>query len=395
MRTRGGPQPVNPHSHAECTGRENAWTHLGRAVWTSGDTPFRGYTFLLLWNHPLVGAALCLGLFLVNPWAGAAALLGNAVATAVAVYVLGVKPELTRYGLFGGNGMFVGLALGVYLPSTPALLGLVVPLAALASLLTLTLFRGLSLRLQLPVLVLPFLIVGWLAAPLIRGLPIAPAFSIVDHLPLWAALESGARGFLPAPFVGFFRGLSEMLSQDSVLLGVSIFASWLPRARVPAFAALAGFIVSWAALPSLGGPLPGSDLGVWAGTNGALAALCLGGIFLRPTISALLYALLGAVGATWLTVLIFPVFVRLGLPIFAAPFIVVALLLLFVSHLSGRWVNARKSGLAPVPLAEVSVPEDFFKERVGASLRGREIFRWRRLHGMIRQVCNICLPKVF
>lgn len=329
-----------------------------RGALAFGETLFRGYTFLLLWNNPLVGLALCLGLFLVNPWAGVASLVGNAVATAVAVYILEVEPELTRYGLFGGNGMFAGLACEVYLPANPALLGLVVLVASLASLLTFSLFRVLSLRLELPVLVAPFLLAGWLVAPAVLAFPIAPAPSIIENLPWWVGLEGVARGILPAPLVGFFRGLSEVLYQDSILLGAAIFAAWLPKARVAAFVALAGFIAAWAALPRLGGPLPGSELGVWASTNGALAALCLGGVFLRPSVSALLYALLGALGAAWLTILIFPAFVRLGVPIFVLPFVAVVLVFLLASHVRGRWLDALKAGLAPTPLAEVSVPEN-------------------------------------
>jgi urea transporter len=327
------------------------------------DILLRGYTPLILWNHPLVGVIFCLFLFLFDPWAAIAGLLGSGTATTVAIYVLKVDPGITRYGIFGINGFFTGLAWTAYMTATPALLPLLLFAAMLSALVTQGLFRLFSARLGLPVLILPFMIACWLTFPLARLFPWAEMGPFLRASPWWQSVEEGLGSWLPAILENFSRGLSELLFQNGLLVGLGIFALWLFRARLPALGALCVGLTAPAVLAFLGGPPPGSGLGVWAMTNGALTAFALGGTFLRPTISAFACALAGGVGAAWLTHAAFPLFVWLQVPIFVAPFVTVTLCFLALIHFPPGRVDLRRFGLVPVPLAEIGTPEEVLRLR--------------------------------
>jgi urea transporter len=323
------------------------------------DILLRGYTPLILWNHPALGAAFGLFLFLFDPWAGAAGLLGNGTATAVAIYGFRVGPEVTRYGIFGANGFFTGLAWAPYVAATPFLAVFLVLAAALSALATRLLFRTFTLRFGLPVLILPFMIACWLTFPLARFLPrgsLGP-YPILRAPSWWQPVEETIMTFLPASMENLSRGLSWLLFQDGLLVGLGIFAAWLLRARLPALGALGVALTAPAVLAALGGPLPGTGLGIWAMTNGALTAFALGGAFLRPTLPAFACALMGGLGAAWLTHAALPLFIWLELPIFVAPFVTVTLLLLALIHRRPGSMVPRRIGLVPIPLVEIGTPE--------------------------------------
>ncbi|MBI4285461.1 MAG: urea transporter [Chloroflexi bacterium] len=321
-----------------------------------GGFLLNGYSFMLFWNRPAVGAGLAVILFLLNPWAGATGLLGNAVATAVARYVLKVRTGLIRYGLFGANGMFVGLAWAVFLPAGLTWLVLPLALAALSAVVTYLLVNTLSLRLSLPVLVIPFVLVTWLLFGVSQFLPGAYTWRPVLLSPWWANIEDGISAWLVAPLSGFFDGLGQLLYANSLVLGAVIFAVWLARARLPALAAFLGYLTSWAALELFGGANIDPGVRSWASVNGALTGFCLGGVFLSPSIASFIYGALGAAGAAWLTTLALPALAALHFPVLVSPFLAVTVLLVLLIGLPLTGVAARKLGLVRIPLAHIGHP---------------------------------------
>jgi urea transporter len=318
----------------------------------------QGFSFLMWRNNPIAGLAL-LGLLLIyNPWIGLSALLGNAAATIAARYVMRLDRRLIRYGLFGANGMYAGLLWAPFLPGESGLIVIPLGLAVATAPLTALLVRGLSVKSGLPVLLLPFFLVGWLLWAVMPLLPVRPAETLLIG-PWWAPLEAGVESWMPPVAAGLFRGLSQLMFGDSILLGLAILALWTAGSRRVGVITLVSFGLFWL-LTRTNAPVDG--LTQWAGINGAMTAFCLGAVFMRPTVSSQAYGLAGGVAAALLTRPVSILFSELDVPVFAFPFLAVTLALLLVPRLPLCRSVAAFFGLNPVPLAMVGRPEGFHGE---------------------------------
>ncbi|MBI2957264.1 MAG: urea transporter [Chloroflexi bacterium] len=317
------------------------------------DLLSRGYTFILLVNHPAAGAALCVALFLLSPWAGAAALAGNAAATLVTLAVLKVDPGTVRYGVFGGNGLFVGLAWAPLIAGNVFSLPFLLAAAALCALLTYLWQKTMLDRLNMPALIVPFLAVTWLGLPLIRFLGARLGQAVLAAPSWWLPAEEAASRRVPGPFMDMFHGLGYLFYQDSMLIGLVVFFCWFVAGWKTALTAATAGAGVWTALWASGWTA-GGDMGrTWIVINGVLAALLLG-LFLRPSAGATAYSLGGAALAAWLSSMVVR-FGRTDMATSVVPFVSVVLAFLSLTGLrhardEAGWILRR------VPLDEVTVP---------------------------------------
>src|SRR6266496_2259757 len=175
----------------------DAWSELaaGNPVVTMVDTLLRGTGQVMFQNNPLTGL-----LFL-------AGILGLATSTLTA-YLLGADRTLIRNGLFGFNGILVGIGLAFFLNYNGLLIGYIILGGALSTVAFMALANMLSVW-DMPALTAPFVLTAWLllfAVLLFANLRpnllfIAPAAPDVRVLPPTelreAATGVGAIGLTP------------------------------------------------------------------------------------------------------------------------------------------------------------------------------------------------------
>ena len=99
-----------------------AWSGLaeGNPVMTAVDSLLRGVGQVMFQNNPLTGLLFLVGIFVNSAKLGGAGLLGLTAST-LAAYLLGADRTLIRSGLFGFNGILVGIGLAFFLEFEPLL----------------------------------------------------------------------------------------------------------------------------------------------------------------------------------------------------------------------------------------------------------------------------------
>lgn len=348
-----------------------AWSRAAGANPAIGfaDALLRGTGQVMFQNNPLTGLLFLVGIF-VNSWLlGLTALLGL-VASTLAALLLGIDRALVRAGLFGFNGILVGIGLAFFLEPDPYLIAYIAFGAAASTVVMAGLANVLGGR-DLPALTAPFVLVTWLLLFAVHALgvleptdfvtapavpdPSAPVQTLLQPLP-----DAAGAGLTPANLAhAFFRGIGEVMFQDNLLTGAIFLVAILVNSRISAAMAAAGSLVGLAVALMLGADGVFVYHGLY-GFNPLLCAIALCGVFFVATWKSALYALLAAalsaVAFASATVLLQP----FGMPALTAPFVLVTWLFLFP--------RGTLTVLQPVGLADVTTPE-----RMRRSVRGRDL----------------------
>lgn len=260
-----------------------------------------GFSQIFLQNHPGCGLLVLLAIGIGAPDLLGGALLGGLSSTLTAQRWGYARADIEQ-GLYGYNGILLGLLISLKFTWSPLLTLLIIASAGLSSLLLAPWLQRARERHWQPAFTFPFVALGW--ALLSLAVPL--------HLQLHGgtSIES-----LPFDWLGglaaLARGLGQVIFLDSPLAGVCLFAALLLADRRAA---------CWALLGSAAGMLLALCLG-WAqdnvlaglyGYNAALVAIALSQRHKRcwP-------ALLGMLLAIFLQ----PGFEALGLPALTMPFI--------------------------------------------------------------------------
>jgi urea transporter len=319
------------------------------------DALFRGWAAVFFSTSPVLGAVILLLVF-INPWAGSTALLASAAATLTALW-LRTDPTLLKSGVLGINAVLVGLVATWYVPSHPTLLPIVALAAATTVPLTCLWINRVGWKTRLPTLTLPFLLTSWFLFLAFRPLEPATISSFYYYFNWSREMEAWVWDLLPENVILFFRSMSWLLFQDSAVLGIASLAVLLWRSRITALMAFLGFMVGLVTFRAVYGGLEAElpFIGMQAGFNTALIAVCLGGLFLHPTRWAYLLALAAASGGALLVGLLARPFEAAQLPLLNGPFLAVTLGVLLLAH--ARRLNLPKARIIPVPLEAVSTPE--------------------------------------
>ena len=332
------------------------------------DALLRGTGQVMFQNHPLTGLLFLVGIFVNSAKLGGAGLLGLAASTLTA-YLLGADRALIRNGLFGFNGILVGIGLAFFLEFDP-LLGVYIVLGGAVSTVVMMALANLLGPWDMPALTAPFVLTAWLLlfavyqfahirpSPLIAPMPLEPQATVQTEL---RELPTGAGpvGLTAANLAhGFFRGVGEVMFQDNLLTGVIFLLAILVNSRISAgFAALGSLLGLLTAL-ALGGNGVLIYHGLY-GFNPVLCAIALGGLFFVLTWRSAAYALVAAVFSAIVFAAVVVLLSPIGMPALTAPFVLVTWLFLLP--------KAGFQTLQPVALADVSTAEN-----TRASYRVRE-----------------------
>ncbi len=319
-----------------------------------GDQVLRGVGQVVFQNNPLSGAII-LAALLYNSWIYfAIALLGGIVGTLTA-RVLQADRGLIDAGLFGFNGVLVGLALIAFTSpdfrtgAVPSLHMLVYILFAQA--MTSIVFSTLGTLLapyRVAALTMPFVLVGWLFLFAVLK------FANIDAGPLTKPISPDEYApvtdyVLPTWYMGIGNAIGQIFFQDNWISGYLIVIGIAVNSRISAGMALLG--AAGAALTAVifGGPEGAIRDGLF-GYNAALTAIALGGFFLVLTPASLLYTLFGIVVTTWLWASVAIFLAPIGMPVLTSTFVIVTWLML----IGAPGFRA----LVPVAPADATTPED-------------------------------------
>jgi urea transporter len=329
------------------------------------DTLLRGVGQVMFQNNPLTGLLFLVGIFVNSLKFGGAALLGLATST-LAAYLLGADRTLIRNGLFGFNGVLVGIGLAFFL-EFDFLLAVYIVLGAAVSTVVMMALINLLGPWDMPALTAPFVLTAWLLlfavyqfdflhpTELIAPLAPDPQAAVQTEL---RELATGAGGLTVANLAqGDFRGVGEVMFQDNLLTGVIFLVAILVNSRISAAFAVLGSTVALLTALALGADGFAIYHGLY-GFNAVLCAIAIGGLFFVLTWKSAVYALLAAVFSVPAFAAIAVLLSPIGMPALTAPFVLTTWLFL--------WPKAGFGVLQPVALADVTTAEN-----IRASYRAR------------------------
>ena len=337
-----------------------AWSGLaaGNPVMTVVDTLLRGVGQVMFQNNPLTGLIFLAGIFVNSGRLGGFGLLGLAASTLTA-YLLGADRALIRNGLFGFNGILVGIALAFFLNYNGLLIGYVILGGALSTVAMMGLANLFSVW-DMPALTAPFVLTAWLLlfavllfANLRPNALIAVAPPDTRILPETALREAatgaGAIGLTPVNMTNaLFRGIGEVMFQDKLATGVIFLFAIFVNSRISALFALLGSALGALTAWTVGASGVANFHGLY-GFNAVLCAIALGGVFFVLTWRSAIYALVAALISTLVFAAISTFLAPIGMPALTAPFVLVTWIFLLA--------KAGFKALVPVGLADVSTAE--------------------------------------
>ena len=170
-----------------------------------------GFAQIFLQQSPGCGVLVLLAILVGAPELLPGALLGGLTSTWVAQR-RSHPPADIAIGLYGYNGILLGLLLSLKLPWTPLLPVLIIISAALSSLLLAPWMHRMRQQGWLPAFTFPFVLLGWLLLALLAQLelPAAPPASAPDA-PVLSLLQL---------ILAVLRGLGQVIFLDSPLAGL-------------------------------------------------------------------------------------------------------------------------------------------------------------------------------
>jgi urea transporter len=338
----------------------DAWSGLVETnpVFAVVDTLLRGTGQVMFQNNPLTGLLFLAGIFVNSGKLGGLGILGLATSTLTA-YLLGADRALIRNGLFGFNGILVGIGLAFFLQYDGLLVVYIIVGGALSTVAMMALANFFSVW-DVPALTAPFVLAAWLllfAVLLFANLRptalIAPAAPDVRVLPPTALREAatgiGAIGLTPTNMTNaLFRGIGEVMFQDKLATGVIFLFAIFVNSRISALFALLGSALGALTAWTVGA----SGIAVFHGLYGFNAVLCgiaLGGLFYVLTWRSAIYALVAAIISALVFAALAVFLAPIGMPALTAPFVLVTWIFLLA--------KAGFKALVPVGLADVTTAE--------------------------------------
>jgi urea transporter len=318
------------------------------------DWLLRGIGQVVFQNNPLSGLVI-LAALAWNSWIYAAICVLSVLSSTVTAIILKADRGMIRDGLYGFNGALVGLALVAFtsedfragsIPSIAMLVYLVCG-AAFTTMAASSIGALLASHKVAP-LTMPFVLVGWLFLFAVLK------FDAIDAGPMAKPISPEQfSDTVPYVFSTWYEGIGtsigQIFFQDNWISGYLILVAIGLNSRIGAAMALLGAVVGTLIAALYGGPEGAVRDGLF-GYNSALTAMALGGVFLVLTWRSLLYAVFGAVLASWLWASVAIFLTPIGMPVLTSTFVLVSWLMLLG--------QAGFKALVPVPPAESTTPEE-------------------------------------
>ncbi len=295
------------------------------------DVNLRGVAQVMFQDNPLTGAVFLAAIAWGSFAAGVPEVLAGAVAAVVVATLtamwLDVDEAGLRAGLYGYNGVLVGMALATFIAPGPMLWAYVVLGAAVSVVVTLA-TAGMMKPWGMAALTFPFVITAWLLLLATYGFwglagHALPAGAVVTPFEPAAAMDVGLSDFA----LGVLRSIAQVFLKGSGVAGVVVLVGLAVSSPVAAAYALGGAILAVVTAHLFGAE---SDLvvGGLLGFSPVLTAVALGAVFHRPGWRTAAYAALGTVFTVFAQAAFNVALTPLAIPALTAPFVLVSWLFL-------------------------------------------------------------------
>ncbi|KAM7023689.1 urea transporter 2-like [Acridotheres tristis] len=312
------------------------------------DWVLRGISQVMFVSNPLSGLVILTGLLLHNPWWTLTGCVGTLVSTLTAL-ILGQDRSAIAAGLYGYNGVLVGLLMAVFSADGDYNWWLLLPVALVS--MTCPIFTSalstVFSKWDLPVLTLPFnlALTLYLAASGPHNLffpttVINPATATPNIT--WADAEITMLLQSIPVGVGQVYGCDNPWTGGIFLIGLFISSPLI------CVHAVIGSAVGMLAGLSLATPFNQIYLGLW-GYNSSLSCAAIGGMFLALTWQSHLLAMACALFTAYLGAAVTHMLSVFGVPSGTWPFCLSALTFLLMT--------TNSSGICKLPLSKVTYPE--------------------------------------
>lgn len=334
------------------------------------DYCLRGVGQVCFLNNPITGAFIVAATFVADAWLGVAGLIGLVVSTLTAI-VLGLDRGAIRAGLYGFNGVLVGLGLSVFLrPDWDwAVVGWIVAVSAFSTVLMAALATVFLSAWKVPPFTLAFnfatLIFLVAALNLAHGRfggviePTTPAIT-ADQTATSLTAVSSDNSFIDV-VTALFNGIGQLFFAKDVIAGILIIVGLAVASRIAALFALVGSATGMVTGLALGASGAAIYDGLW-GFNSFDAALAVAGVFYVLTWRSAILGVGCAVAAALLFGAIGNLFAPWGLPALTLPFCFATLAFVLIKGASSR--------LRPVEVEDITTPEEHLRRMRGEHSSG-------------------------
>jgi len=292
------------------------------------------YAILFFSQNKIFGVLLLLVSFF-NPLAGLAGLI-SVLSSLILLSILGYGREEIKTGLFSFNSLLLGIGFGTFFGLNAAFCLWLFTAVLLCVVISVNLHALLS-RYALPTLSIPFVITFWITLIAVNGysgmgLLQKNSYVIFELTTKKAQFIDSADGFLSLHGLSylslFFRSVSAVLFQDSVVAGLFISIGFFIHSRI-GFSLLAIGFACACLLNHIIGIYPEGISYYHLGANFMMVSCAIGGFFLIPSWRSYLWALV-TIPFTILLVNGISRFLGIyNLPVFSLPFSLATIGLLY------------------------------------------------------------------
>lgn len=334
------------------------------------DYCLRGVGQVCFVNNPVTGLFIVAATFVADAWLGVAGLIGLVVSTLTAI-VLGLDRGAIRAGLYGFNGVLVGLGLSVFLrPDWDwTVVGWIVAVSAFSTVLMAALATVFLSAWKVPPFTLAFnfatlifLVAALNLANARFGEVIVPTAPSVtkDEVQTSLTAVSSDNGFIDV-MTAIFNGIGQLFFAKDVIAGILIIVGLAIASRIVALFALVGSTVGMVTGLALGASGAAIYDGLW-GFNSFDAALAIAGVFYVLTWRSAVMGVACAVAAALLFGAIGNLFAPWGLPALTLPFCFATLAFVLIKGASSK--------LRPVEVEDITTPEEHLRRMRGEHSSG-------------------------
>lgn len=271
------------------------------------------------------------------PPVGVAGFAGTVISLGTA-RLLGFDPKPVSSGIYSYSSLLYGLGLASYFEwGLPFILLLLIG-SVLCTLFSVALSSRL-VRKNIPGLSLAFIFTSWivwLAGYQFGGIGLTQRHIYwfnelysVGGSPLIEVQQWLDGLALPAPIAGYFRSMSAILFQNSLLAGIILSVGLLLHSRIAFSLSILGYVTAITFFNLMGGFHQGQVSYYNLGTNFMLVSMALGGFYIVPSVRSYLWVLISVPIAYILVVGLGNIFAVYGLPVFSLPFCLTVMLFLY------------------------------------------------------------------
>ncbi|HET9918250.1 MAG TPA: urea transporter [Ktedonobacteraceae bacterium] len=296
------------------------------------DINLRGAGQVMFQNNPLTGLLFIIGIFWGAIAAGSIAIgIGAVVALLISTLtamVLNVDIGSLRQGLYGFNGILVGIGVATFIQNTPLMWVYLIIGAALSTVAMLAI-TNLMKNWGMAALTFPFVLTTWfllLAVYQFTHLPIGslgpPALPLSGNLP-------GTNMPLTVSFLltGWITGVSQVFLINNVVTGIIFVIALAVSSWQAAILALVGAAVGLSIALLFGANAHGIGTGLY-GFSAVLTAIALGSVFYSPSFKVVLYTIVGVILTVIVQAALNTALSPIGIPTLTAPFVLATWLFL-------------------------------------------------------------------